>query len=1092
MAIPMLGVERVVLVVPSLALVRQVKNDYIDAFGLSEDWDVVCSELGSEFTSAVDYIDSGAHVLTTYASLGKIDAYFDLAIFDEAHHTKEDAEFEGAGVSWYFSATLPQNTPLLYSYNFADAIRDGFAQDFCIEVFVRPASKEASLPQLLCDLAKETGNNKLLVFTRFAETEERSVRAWVADNAMAFRDADGWLEYLTGETPARQRTRVLREFEERDGWSVLASCRVLAEGVDTKGADSLLFADPKSSYVDILQNVGRVTRRKSHDRPSSIIVPIFVDPEKYEGTREEVSTQLTKEMKKDGDFRGLCNVLAVMRDHFPDFVSCRQRGSSGDMENEESVPTSLKLRIQVDPSMEIMWSIEGDGDLKRKLIGDVEVIRSREQMQVDKAHRLLLYVDQFGMPYAKSDNETERKWGQFFNWLQRLNRDDRGGLKFGRLYPATRELMVNRFGPSWYEKDREKEQSQWVDRYIDYYRNYGHPSQKSGLKKTTEGHKLACRRSDMMKRQEKWTLLYPFLHQRLKEVIPDFFDQRKLIGNALLVKRATELKLFVENGGRPALVAKKRRKNTILSSEKEQASWSNWLQKLRGLDGLPVEVSSILRNIPGLVYDSDDGILKNFRWDTSSSLEKSALQKMQELEKYVAVHGRLPTVSSENKTTRALGKWLDGMRGKKRGYANGTLYPSVEQRLVKLLGEDWHNVDAIREKKSLVREEQSLATARELQSFFIEKQHLPQNGSKDKREKQLARWFGCQKQAKNGRGSWSCYDSVDRLLSSFLGDDWYKTLDEDAREKKAVATARELQRFFNDKQQLPKNNSNDKHEKQLASWFGGQKQAKNGRCGMICYESVDRLLASFLGDKWHVTRTKRKSSDASSVALTSSSSTVRLVKRPCLAVNPAAKLAGLSREELIQRLTKHQQRVRGKYPAEAREDDADKLWCNTKFVEAASASSDGLVVFLDSPALYTTRRLIDAGISLDRMVCPQLDADEYEAMKDWPHVRAGSLRSVIDTLEPGSVSVIWADYCCTWGGNDQVRPRRDMQLLVGRGILCAGGAVFVTTTLQHVSREDSMQAMHEMDHEVFKGWLVDAPRVYASGQMLFKGFRSKA
>lgn len=58
-----LGVERVVLGVPTLALLRQVKSDYIDRCGLLG-WDFVCSEPGSEFDSAPDYSGHG-HVLTT-------------------------------------------------------------------------------------------------------------------------------------------------------------------------------------------------------------------------------------------------------------------------------------------------------------------------------------------------------------------------------------------------------------------------------------------------------------------------------------------------------------------------------------------------------------------------------------------------------------------------------------------------------------------------------------------------------------------------------------------------------------------------------------------------------------------------------------------------------------------------------------------------------------------------------------------------------------------------------------------------------------------------------------------------------------------
>lgn len=83
-AIVDLEIDRVVLVVPSLELVRQIRRDYLVKFGLLDGWDIVCSESGSEFIGAPDYDGQTKHVLTTYASLPKIvaaDSPFDLVIY---------------------------------------------------------------------------------------------------------------------------------------------------------------------------------------------------------------------------------------------------------------------------------------------------------------------------------------------------------------------------------------------------------------------------------------------------------------------------------------------------------------------------------------------------------------------------------------------------------------------------------------------------------------------------------------------------------------------------------------------------------------------------------------------------------------------------------------------------------------------------------------------------------------------------------------------------------------------------------------------------------------------------------------------------
>ncbi|MCM8555406.1 DEAD/DEAH box helicase [Streptomyces sp. STCH 565 A] len=61
--------------------------------------------------------------------------------------------------------------------------------------------------------------------------------------------------------------------------AVLTNCRCCAEGIDIPAIDSLLFAHPKTSTIDIVQCVGRTLRQTPGEgKISTIILPVYAEP----------------------------------------------------------------------------------------------------------------------------------------------------------------------------------------------------------------------------------------------------------------------------------------------------------------------------------------------------------------------------------------------------------------------------------------------------------------------------------------------------------------------------------------------------------------------------------------------------------------------------------------------------------------------------------------------------------------------------------------------------------------------------------------------------------------------------------------------
>lgn len=135
---------------------------------------------------------------------------------------------------------------------------------------------------------------------------------WESDPEAYPEPGSVWAQWLYGEHKPAHRRQVLGEFTagataegavmER---CVLASVRVLGEGVDTKNCDAVVFADVLGSTVDIVQAVGRALRMQPGEgKTASLVVPVFLSP------GEEPDDMLSSR-----SYEGLIKVLTALRAH---------------------------------------------------------------------------------------------------------------------------------------------------------------------------------------------------------------------------------------------------------------------------------------------------------------------------------------------------------------------------------------------------------------------------------------------------------------------------------------------------------------------------------------------------------------------------------------------------------------------------------------------------------------------------------------------------------------------------------------------------------------------------------------------------------
>ncbi|MFF9691070.1 Helicase associated domain protein [Streptomyces sp. NPDC014623] len=226
--------------------------------------------------------------------------------------------------------------PVLFEFGLMESVERGVLARFEIDVLEirdpqapgpdatveeRRGRRLAALQEALLKHADESGGRSYMTFhsrtldaMAFACALPETAAELHATDPVAYPGRVG-ADWLCGEHPAAHRRQVLGRYADgldADGWvtdlSFLSSCRVLGEGVDIRGkrgVGAVVFADTRSSPVEIVQIIGRGLRQDPGEgKVSRIIVPVFLEP------GEDPS-----DMMASPSYRSLVTVLQGLRAH---------------------------------------------------------------------------------------------------------------------------------------------------------------------------------------------------------------------------------------------------------------------------------------------------------------------------------------------------------------------------------------------------------------------------------------------------------------------------------------------------------------------------------------------------------------------------------------------------------------------------------------------------------------------------------------------------------------------------------------------------------------------------------------------------------
>lgn len=130
------------------------------------------------------------------------------------------------------------------------------------------------------------------------------IYSWVPSDQKKFINI--WSNHVNGSQKSHEREDIISEFGDRklSDFSILTNARCLSEGIDVPSVNGIAYIEPKQSYVDIIQSIGRAIRKNKENKKSKIIIPINISDTNNPDLEFENS-----------NYKKIWNVLKALKSH---------------------------------------------------------------------------------------------------------------------------------------------------------------------------------------------------------------------------------------------------------------------------------------------------------------------------------------------------------------------------------------------------------------------------------------------------------------------------------------------------------------------------------------------------------------------------------------------------------------------------------------------------------------------------------------------------------------------------------------------------------------------------------------------------------
>ena len=223
---------------------------------------------------------------------------------------------------------------LTYDYCYKRGVEEGYLNNFEVkyDILCSETKTNRIIYESIARAILTTGNNRVLTFHSKISKLDTSVYNFT--NEKKFIDAFRYIietEFpdknhlytsikmigLDAKIKQKKRRETLNLLDTcvENEIVIICSCRTIGEGIDTKNANMCVFVDPKSSLVEILQNIGRIVRKQIDvDKPAStVLVPYWLDNTSDEYTEyksyDDITTRGENIISKNIKYKGILEVV---------------------------------------------------------------------------------------------------------------------------------------------------------------------------------------------------------------------------------------------------------------------------------------------------------------------------------------------------------------------------------------------------------------------------------------------------------------------------------------------------------------------------------------------------------------------------------------------------------------------------------------------------------------------------------------------------------------------------------------------------------------------------------------------------------------
>ncbi len=261
--------------------------------------------------------------------------------------------------------------PQFYHLGFTDAVSRGILADFRVKIAVVPQVDTTGSDDVTVPLDERTllsavwhGLNypdddenkprllkKVIAFTNridrsmmFAgamsdhEGRDRSMARIVEQyesmaklstgNSVQVSHVDG----KTGAMKRRDRLQWLDDNDRDDTCRIISNARCLSEGVDVPALDGVIFLNPRKSWVDVIQSVGRVMRKSPGKQYGYVILPVALP----------AGVKFHEALNDNKTFKVVWQVLNALRSHDESLAhEVMLNSSNGNTSSASRISTSI-------------------------------------------------------------------------------------------------------------------------------------------------------------------------------------------------------------------------------------------------------------------------------------------------------------------------------------------------------------------------------------------------------------------------------------------------------------------------------------------------------------------------------------------------------------------------------------------------------------------------------------------------------------------------------------------------------------------------------------------------------------------------------